>query len=81
MFFQQRKPLSEMLEFEKPSGNHSNDYWIAIELPPRYPENGEYFIHHGIINKASGFTRWTGKFIIVKSVPGTNLGDLVDLTK
>lgn len=78
--FQRRKPLSEILEFEKPSGNHSNDYWVAVELPARSPREGEYFIHDGKIEKAFLNYGWP-KRIIIKSVLGTNLDDLVDLTK
>lgn len=78
--FQRRKPLSEMLEFEKESTGHQNDYWMAIRLPARYPEAGEYFIHGNQIKLCTINHAWP-KSIIIKAVPGTNLDDLVDLTK
>lgn len=78
--FQRRKPLSEILEFEKDSVDHVNDYWVAIQLPARPPLKDEYFISPMGINKAEfDFANYNA--IIVKAVPGTNLDDLVDLTK
>lgn len=82
--FQRRKPLSEILEFEKAYESHANDYWVAIELPPRSPQKGEYYISAGENIRKAGknyFNYFDHNAIIIKAVPGTNLDDLVDLTK
>ena len=78
--FQRRKPVSEILEFEKPSVKHANDYWVAIELPARPPSKDEYFLYGNKINKAS-HDYMSAEGVIIKSVPGTNLDDLVEISK
>lgn len=94
--FQNRKPLSEMLEFDKENaepgdptvpGRHSfanetqNEYSIVIELPARPPRKGEYFIVHGQIEQSSMNYSDAYKAIIIKQTRGCRPEDLVELSK
>lgn len=91
--FQNRKPLSEMLGFEKADAEpgeitgpgridtNTNQFWIAIELPARAPRKHEYFLFKGEIFQSTMNYSDMFKAVIIKQTRGCRPEDLAELSK